>query len=531
MKLSAILTAASIFLAATLPATANEVELAAKSGNQAPVRGELVAVHSDSFVLRTNIGVVTFDRDDVTCSGVACPVALKQGIDMTVVAPAELAGVIVPLLADGFAERQEREARLVMPDGVPIGEEIRPESIIDSNLSFNILLPKSGEQEEVNIAVDSSGAAQLFGFLASGGASLVFSEQPVDDAAVQTVAAAGHGNLRAFKQERVVAVDGYVAVANHRSSVSRMSVQQVADVLSGKINNWSTFGGPDREINVYSFSPEAEAFHHIEDLILKPSNVSLTRDVRKVSSTRELTRSIEQDRFGFGVVKYSSVRGLRPISLVNECGMVMEPTAFNIKSEEYTLQNRVTAYSTVQTNGFTARFLDYLDDESLDDLVSKAGLISLSTVPEERDDGRARLLTALDGVTDELSASQLKNFVQDVLASERLSTTFRFAPSSSVLDNKAKRDVARVLRYVSESATRRLVLAGFSDSNGQVSQNEALSLSRAEAVRNQLLAAATNGELSGVEITVRGYGELSPVACNETFEGRATNRRVEIWVE
>ena len=39
------------------------------------------------------------------------------------------------------------------------------------------------------------------------------------------------------------------------------------------------------------------------------------------------------------------------------------------------------------------------------------------------------------------------------------------------------------------------------------------------------------GGFAGIDIQVRGYSELSPVACNETLEGRAINRRVEIWIE
>jgi outer membrane protein OmpA-like peptidoglycan-associated protein len=32
------------------------------------------------------------------------------------------------------------------------------------------------------------------------------------------------------------------------------------------------------------------------------------------------------------------------------------------------------------------------------------------------------------------------------------------------------------------------------------------------------------------DIEVRGYGELMPVACNDSETGREKNRRVEIWL-
>jgi flagellar motor protein MotB len=49
------------------------------------------------------------------------------------------------------------------------------------------------------------------------------------------------------------------------------------------------------------------------------------------------------------------------------------------------------------------------------------------------------------------------------------------------------------------------------------------------AVRDGMLLAA-NGALKPEAIEVQAYGELMPVACNDTEEGRQKNRRVEIWL-
>jgi outer membrane protein OmpA-like peptidoglycan-associated protein len=67
---------------------------------------------------------------------------------------------------------------------------------------------------------------------------------------------------------------------------------------------------------------------------------------------------------------------------------------------------------------------------------------------------------------------------------------------------------------------------GYTDSIGTDAYNQALSLRRANAVKNYL-------ERQGVpasRMTVRGFGESDPVASNATPEGRAQNRRVELIV-
>ena len=69
-------------------------------------------------------------------------------------------------------------------------------------------------------------------------------------------------------------------------------------------------------------------------------------------------------------------------------------------------------------------------------------------------------------------------------------------------------------------------ITGHTDSRGSEQSNNALSLARANSVRDELTA---NG-VSASRVSVRGVGASVPMATNETPEGRAQNRRVEIVV-
>ena len=69
-------------------------------------------------------------------------------------------------------------------------------------------------------------------------------------------------------------------------------------------------------------------------------------------------------------------------------------------------------------------------------------------------------------------------------------------------------------------------VAGHTDSIGSEEYNQGLSERRANAVKDYLVAQG----VTATRLTARGYGELRPIASNDTEEGRAENRRVELIV-
>jgi OOP family OmpA-OmpF porin len=69
-------------------------------------------------------------------------------------------------------------------------------------------------------------------------------------------------------------------------------------------------------------------------------------------------------------------------------------------------------------------------------------------------------------------------------------------------------------------------VAGHTDSVGSEEYNQGLSERRANAVKDYLISQGVTAS----RLTARGYGELQPIASNDTEEGRAENRRVELIV-
>ncbi len=73
-----------------------------------------------------------------------------------------------------------------------------------------------------------------------------------------------------------------------------------------------------------------------------------------------------------------------------------------------------------------------------------------------------------------------------------------------------------------------LVIEGHTDSYGGDESNMALSKRRAEAVGEYMV---TQLNIPAYRISAVGFGETQPIANNETAEGRARNRRIDVVIK
>ncbi len=107
-----------------------------------------------------------------------------------------------------------------------------------------------------------------------------------------------------------------------------------------------------------------------------------------------------------------------------------------------------------------------------------------------------------------------------------LSGAVLFASGQSELLPIAQQKLDQVADTLNDNPDRAITIEGHTDSRGSRRRNEALSLARANSVRDYLVSK----EVDANRIRTVGLGSQRPVADNHTAEGRANNRRVEIIV-
>ena len=101
-----------------------------------------------------------------------------------------------------------------------------------------------------------------------------------------------------------------------------------------------------------------------------------------------------------------------------------------------------------------------------------------------------------------------------------------FAFDSAALNDEARKNLNNVAEKLRSLTDIRVDIIGHADSTGPAEYNQRLSERRAVAVQRYLV----DQGMAEQNLRTVGYGETQPVASNETREGRARNRRVELHV-
>jgi outer membrane protein OmpA-like peptidoglycan-associated protein len=108
----------------------------------------------------------------------------------------------------------------------------------------------------------------------------------------------------------------------------------------------------------------------------------------------------------------------------------------------------------------------------------------------------------------------------------RMPSGITFATNDASVQPQFQPTLDQVASTLSQYPKTYIDVYGHTDSDGSDAYNQTLSERRAQSVANYLSAHA----VQTARVATHGYGETQPIATNDTPEGKAANRRVEIKI-
>ena len=177
-----------------------------------------------------------------------------------------------------------------------------------------------------------------------------------------------------------VAVVGITPIVTPGTGVTDISIQELQDIFTGKITNWSELGGKDLPITVLNRAAGSGTRATFEQWVLEEGqNSIITQEQESSGTVRQIVASTP------GTISYVA------FSYVNDDVVALtidgiEPIDENVKTNEWPIWSYEHMYTNGEPTGLTKEFLDYiLSDEIQATLIGALGYIPTSQMEVERD--------------------------------------------------------------------------------------------------------------------------------------------------
>lgn len=497
-------------------AAAQDVTLTSRDGG-VEVSGTLLSFDGEFYRIDSVYGVLTLDGTGVACSGPGCPDLSTYVADLSFSGPPLLAQGLLPVLIQSFATYED----------YAFDAETR-------GVEQVLTLSDRGDGHAVaRFRIEPMADAEAFASFIASQTDFVLASRAVLPAEAELAEEAGFGPLNSPAQTRVLALDAIVPVVSPRNPLDEITVDQLAQVFSGEIDNWQVLGGVDEPIFLHLPSAEGAIRAGFLERIMLPLNRSLSSAAASDETQGKLLQAVARDPFAIGLARLSQASGVRVLALSGRCGFTLHADDETLKTEDYPLPLPLFLYQRQGRLPRIAReFLRFAGSPAGQIAVLRAGFIDQSLTRTTLARQGDRLANGLRNAGQDVTLGDLQAMVEEMQHMARLSLSFRFDGGISGLDAQSRANVT-VLADALETGTiggHEMVFVGFTDTVGTAAENRALSLQRAEAVRDAVLNAALTFEPGQLAVRVAGFGEALPLTCEETPWGKYINRRVEVWI-
>ncbi|MEM7642165.1 MAG: phosphate ABC transporter substrate-binding/OmpA family protein [Pseudomonadota bacterium] len=502
---------------ATGVATAQEVTLKSSDGT-VDIVGDFVDFEDNTYVIRTGLGELRISAARVRCEGEACPEITTADADVTFTGSDTVGLGMMPLLLEGYAGFLDAAATITATGnaGELLAEFVGEQGFGDPLGSYLVTSTVSGD---------------AFAALLEGETDIGMSSRRIRPEEARALRDAGAGNMIDPSQEHIVALDSLVVIVHPNNPIESLTTDQLADIFSGVITDWSDLGLEAAPIQVIGRPEESGTQAVFNSFIFDDAQVPLAPDALILNDNVAMAAAVNDNPAAIGFVPYAFQRGAKPLPLVNECGLTMVPTTFAARTEEYALERRLYMYNREDSaNEGVQAFLDYIRSPEADGVIAKSGFIDLGIARQSQPIESARGQMLLTTEADPYEGGIMREMLGLMVDYERLSTTFRFRTGSSQLDERGVEDLSRLSAFLEgQPEGTQVLFVGFTDEVGAFDSNRELSRTRAQSVLDQIRT-ATGDSLAGLEMAAAGFGEIAPSACNSDEVGRRINRRVEVWL-
>ena len=228
------------------------------------------------------------------------------------------------------------------------------------------------------IAVTGGGSGTGLSSLISGTCDIAMSSRNVKEKEVSLAKQKGIN-----PNEIKVALDGLAVVVSPKNPVSKLTIDELAGIFTGKITNWKDVGGANAKIVILSREVNSGTHVYFKEHVLRKNDPNSKEEFSPAAlmlpSSQAIADEIAQNpaAIGYYGMGYISSKQ-KPVSVAKDKkSEYIAPTIQNVLSGKYPISRPLFLYTNGQPQGVVKKFVDFALSQEGQDLVLKTDFVPL----------------------------------------------------------------------------------------------------------------------------------------------------------
>ena len=232
---------------------------------------------------------------------------------------------------------------------------------------------------DVSIAVTGGGSGTGIASLINGTVDIANASRAMKESEIEEAQANGFDPI-----EHVIAIDALAIILNLENPVSELTIDQLADIYTGRVTNWKEVGGNDapivllsRETNsgthVYFLEEVVRKGEDSEDIfapqtLLMPSSVGITSELRR-----------NPNAIGYDGLGYVDPEHEKIVAVARDADSpYIAPTVETASAGIYPLARNLFMYTAGEPEGVIADYLNWILSPTGQEIVAQLGFVPLT---------------------------------------------------------------------------------------------------------------------------------------------------------
>jgi len=226
------------------------------------------------------------------------------------------------------------------------------------------------------VAVTGGGSGTGFSSLISGTCDIAMSSRNIKDKEI-TLAKRRGINPNEIK----VALDGLAVVVNPKNTVSKLTLDQLAQIFTGKIASWKDLGGPDSKIVILSREVNSGTHVYFKEHVLRKGSPDgkeeFAPSALMLSSSQAIADEVagNPEAIGYYGMGYISAKQKAVSVAGDQNSEYVTPTIDNVIKGKYPISRPLFLYTNGQPQGLVGKFVNFVLSKEGQEIVLKTDFV------------------------------------------------------------------------------------------------------------------------------------------------------------